>query len=66
MLTINDLDKKRDFITNNTVKCECGHSMFFKRDYHYCTWCGRKVYKDDKTKFKYELIKLLKKKESEK
>ena len=66
MLSYKDLKKKERFITDNSIKCECGHSMFFKRDYHICTWCGRKVYKDDKTKFKYELIRLLKKKESEK
>lgn len=65
MLSYKELEKKRKFIAENSIKCECGHSMFFKRDYHLCTWCGRKVYKDAKTEFKYELLKSLKKKNKE-
>lgn len=65
MTSVKEIEKKRHFIADNTIKCECGHSMFFKRDYHICTWCGKRVYKDDKTKFKYELNKLLKKKNRE-
>lgn len=65
MLSYKELEKKRRFIADNSIKCECGHSMFFVKDYHICSWCGRKVYKDDKTKFKYELIKKIKEKNKE-
>lgn len=65
MLSYKEIEKRRRFISDNSVKCKCGHSMFFERDYHYCTWCGRKVYKDDRTKFKYELSSLIKKKNRE-
>jgi len=65
MLSLEELEKKRRFIADNSIKCECGHSMFFVKDYHICSWCGRKVYKDDKTKFKYELIKKIKEKNKE-
>lgn len=65
MTSYKDIEKLAKYKTNHKVKCKCGHSMFFKRDYHICTWCGKRVYKDDKTKFKYELNKLLKKKNRE-
>lgn len=47
-------------------KCEhCGHSIDFVSGtlYLICSYCGRRVYRDDKTKFKIELKERLKKKE---
>lgn len=40
-------------------KCKCGHTVFIisKFDFVYCDWCGRKVFKNDKAKFKYKLLK---------
>ena len=39
------------------VSCECGHRVFipFNRDFKICTWCGRKVYKNDIIEFKHVL-----------
>jgi hypothetical protein len=44
--------------------CKCGHSLvmypFEKLDYKVCKWCGRRVYKNEQTRFKYILKKYLK------
>lgn len=51
--------------TLRTRKCEkCGHSIDFASGLQYvlCTWCGAKIYKNDKTKFKVEIEKRLKQK----
>lgn len=61
MLSNKEIYLKQKFIANNTIKCECGHSMFFKRDNMICSWCGRRVFKDDRAKFKYELNRKIKK-----
>lgn len=65
MLSIKDLEKKRSFITSHSVKCNCGHSMFFKRDSMICSNCGSRVFKNEKAKFRYEMTKRLKRKEKE-
>lgn len=62
MLSLKDIEKKRRFVTDNAVKCQCGHSLFFKRDYIICTWCGNMVFRNDKAKFKYKLNQAIKKK----
>lgn len=65
MTSYKDIEKLARYKTDHKVKCECGHSMFLIRDSVICSWCGRKVYKDDRTKFRYELTKRLKKKRDE-
>lgn len=47
-----DIERKRNFITYNTIKCKCGHSLFFQRNRMICTWCGRFVFKNKKEDFK--------------
>lgn len=45
-------------------KCEkCGHSIDFRSGLKYiiCSWCGARIYKNDRTKFKVELEERLKK-----
>lgn len=59
MMTHNELEKKRNFITNNTIKCKCGHSVFFQRDKTICTWCGRFVFKNKNEEFKFIMNRLL-------
>jgi len=54
-----DIERKRNFITYNTIKCKCGHSLFFQRNRMICTWCGRFVFKNKKEDFKYTLNRLL-------
>ena len=59
MMTYKNLEKKRNFITNNTIKCKCGHSLFFQRDMMICTWCGRFVFKNKQEEFKHTLHRLI-------
>lgn len=42
-------------------KCNCGFSVIFniKDDYRVCKYCGKILYKDKKTEFKYKLSKKL-------
>lgn len=54
-----DIERKRHFVTDNTIKCKCGHSLFFKRNRMLCTWCGRFVFKDEREEFKYTLNRLI-------
>lgn len=41
-----------------TKKCSCGHSVIvyptMKRDYTYCTWCNKKVFKDSEDQRIYD------------
>lgn len=36
--------KRLKTITDNTVKCKCGHSVLIKDKSYICNYCGRKVY----------------------
>ena len=56
MTSYKDVEKIAKFKVEHLIKCECGHSMFFQRDSAICSWCGRRVFKDDKAKFKYEMF----------
>lgn len=42
-------------------KCKCGHTVFIpnKVDFVYCDYCFRRVYKNDFSKFKRELLKAM-------
>lgn len=43
------------------VKCQCGaKTTIVETDRKICYRCGRWVYKNEKTKFKYEMLKRLK------
>ena len=51
-------------LLNVTRKCKCGHSITFTNPRTLqvcCSWCGRMVYKDDKTAFVLKLQNKLKK-----
>lgn len=38
------------------VFCKCGRRQFITNaDRTICSWCGKRIYKDTKTKFKYEM-----------
>lgn len=32
-------------ISDNSIKCKCGHSIFTSDKEIICRWCGRKVYR---------------------
>lgn len=52
--------KKFNSITNDTVKCKCGHSILIgTHGKKICSFCGRMVYKDKKEEFRTRLGKLL-------
>jgi len=52
-------DKLATMFTKITYKCPCGHSVIIshQKSFVICTWCGNKVYKDDKEEFKDRLMK---------
>lgn len=48
------------------VKCSCSHTLYFPSyspDTQICTHCGKKVYRNDRVKFKHLLSNALKIKE---
>lgn len=49
--------KRADSLMAVRHKCKCGHVVYIpaKCKFIYCNWCGRKVWENDKTKFKYLL-----------
>ena len=57
--------KLLEVISNNTVKCKCGHSISFldKSEKKICNWCGNYVYKNKKLEFIEKLSFYLRKKE---
>lgn len=52
--------KYLDYICGNTVKCKCGHTMFFTEDKTLCTWCGHWIYKTPEIEFKEKLKSTIK------
>ena len=50
------------------VKCQCSHIMIFPifgPDVKVCSYCGHKVYRNEKVKFKDNLLKVIKEKEND-
>lgn len=55
---VKKIEKER---SNYKVTCKCGHVVVLARaDRVLCTHCGYWVYKDEKTRFKYELERMMK------
>lgn len=57
-------EKRYDVVTDNTIICKCGHSVFVP---HYvrrrlCDWCNRWVYRDKKEEFKDKMQSELRRK----
>jgi uncharacterized paraquat-inducible protein A len=66
MTFFSKIDTKRlRNITDNTIKCSCGHSMLMNKDKVLCTWCGKYVYKDKKLEFEDKLKASLKRRINE-
>lgn len=62
---MNRIEMERYFndIAKTRVKCSCTHTLFFPSygdDIKICSYCGCKVYRNDKVKFKDLLSKQLK------
>ena len=56
-------DKQMQFATEHKVYCKnkkcSGHGVVFKDpnlDFKICVNCGNRVYRDEKTKLKYEML----------
>ena len=50
--------KKADSLMPVRHVCKCGHTVYVpvKYEFVYCDWCFRRVWRDEKTKFKYKLM----------
>lgn len=54
-----DYNQKLDnVLANYKKKCKCGHTRVvcpsYKRDYVICSWCGSRIYSDDKKQAAYD------------
>ena len=49
--------KYAEIMTNNRIKCKCGHSVDIpaKMGKVICNWCNNYVFKDKKTEFEYRM-----------
>lgn len=64
MLTNQEINRLDDYLTcNNTVKCDCGHSITITNKHKrlICSWCGNYVYLHKKDEFKNKLKEVMKK-----
>ena len=59
-MTFKQLGKQMDEEQNNTFTCKCGHRLLILNKFVICNWCGRKVYRSEKDKFKDVLGRRLK------
>lgn len=57
-------DKRYDVITDNSVICKCGHSVFIPSyvTKRLCGWCNRWVYRNKEIEFKEKLQNQLRRK----
>lgn len=61
-----EMDRYFDALSEIRVKCSCSHTMYFpvyESDIKICSHCGKKVYRNERVKFKSLLLKQLSKKE---
>ena len=67
METYKDVEKYASFISKNRRICKCGHRVLVTKfhDRVICKWCGRYVYLDEKTEFKYKTKETINKKKLE-
>lgn len=60
LLTKKDMDKIEQSKEPFKIKCSCGaRNIVVDTDRKICYRCGRWVYKNEKIKFKYEILKRL-------
>lgn len=54
-----ETEKLSHCMTNETVKCKCGHSVFLpaSQPVKICSHCNNLVFKNEKTKFKFMLTR---------
>jgi len=61
--TNDEIAKRHNVASNNSVKCKCGHSIFITNRYNkvICRWCGELVFRTPKDEFEYRLKEKMKK-----
>lgn len=67
-MNLNNEKKYANEMAKLRVKCKCSHTTIFPAfgpDVKICSFCGHKVYKDDKARFKNILLKTIKEKEKD-
>lgn len=67
MKTYNDIEKYASLMSKHKIICKCGHRVFVSKlnDRVICDYCGRYVYLDKKTEFKYKTKEAINKKKLE-
>ena len=57
MKTIKEIEKICKVITDNSIKCKCGHSIAMKPGLNkqICHWCGMYVFRTEKDEFNYRM-----------
>ena len=60
---INEIEKYAKTLINYRVVCKCGHSQVIppQLDRTVCDWCGKFIFKDEKTEFKYRVKEAIRK-----
>ena len=63
MKKIAEIIKYAHILTENSVKCKCGHTIAMnpKLNKEICSWCGNYVFKTKKDEFDYRTKGMLKK-----
>ena len=66
-MTYKQLMKYANIMTENKIKCNCGHSVVLppKVDKIICHWCNNYVFKNKKIEFEYRMQEMLKRKVEE-
>lgn len=60
-MKMKEIQELYEKMNDHKLKCSCSHTMFMpnKRDRMCCNHCGRWVYKDKKTEYKYKMREML-------
>ena len=57
MKSIKEIEKISKVITDNSIKCNCGHSIAMKPGLNkqICTWCKNYVFRTPRDEFNYRM-----------
>lgn len=57
MKSYKEIEKYRKVLTDNSIKCKCGHSIAMKPGLNkeICNWCNCYVFRTPKDEFEYRL-----------
>ena len=62
ILTIKEFKRMTDEYEKVKYICKCGHRVVIPKwvDKQLCDWCGRYVFKDKRSEFKYRIMEAIK------